>query len=161
MAADMFLKLDGVSGEATADGMTDYMSIDSFSFGASNPTTVGPGSGGLTAGRVSVSSFNVTKRTESASCLLFSSCCAGKHFATGEVVLRKATGPDGGQQVFLKYSFTDVLVESIQWSGGGDEPSESLTLAFAKVTIEYSKQGADGSMSPSGNATWDLTKVKK
>ena len=48
---------------------------------------------------------------------MFSACCNGQHFATAKVVCRKATGADGGQQIFLEYDFTDVMVESIQWSG--------------------------------------------
>ena len=77
----------------------------------------------------------------------------------------KATGTDGGQAVFLKYEFTDVMVESIQWSGstgGDDTPTESLSLAFAKVAINYLKQDeGTGAMSAAGDASWDLTKVAK
>ena len=57
------------------------------------------------------------------------------------------------------------MVESIQWSGssgGDDTPTESVSFAFAKVTIEYYKQAEDtGSMTKVGNASWDLTKVSK
>jgi len=159
MACDMFLKIDGITGETSADGMSGYMSILSFSFGVSNATTVGPGSGGLTGGRSSLSDFSVMKSTESASTDLFLHCASGKSYASAEVVIRKATG-DGGQQTFLKYSFTNIMITSVQWSGGGDEPTEALSFAFQAVTIEYSKQGDDGSMTPSGNCTWDQTKVK-
>ena len=79
--------------------------------------------------------------------------------------MSKATGTAEEQQVFLKYVFTDVMVESVQWSGstgGDDTPTESVSLAFAKVAIEYSKQDeATGAMSAAGNASWDLTKVSK
>jgi type VI secretion system secreted protein Hcp len=154
-----------IKGEATAKGLTPaegWFEIFSFSWGASNPTTVGSGGGGLTAGRVSVSSFNVMKKSEKSSAALFSACCMGTHFGTAQVVMRKATGT-GGQQIFLKYDFTDVLVESIQWSGssgGDDTPTESLSFSFAKVAIEYSAQtSADGKVSKAANATWDLTAV--
>ena len=55
--------------------------------------------------------------------------------------------PPVQQQVFLKYTFTDVMVESVQWSGstgGDDTPTESVSLAFAKVAIEYSEAGRRG-----------------
>jgi type VI secretion system secreted protein Hcp len=81
------------------------------------------------------------------------------------VQLRKATGTDGGQQTFLKYTFDDVMVESVQWSGstgGDDTPTESVSFAFAKVKIDYSKQDTEaGSMKSAGTATYDLTKVSK
>jgi len=168
MAFDTFLKFTGgndVKGESTADGHKDEIEIYSFSFGASNPTTVGSGSGGLTGGKVSLSSFSVMKKTELSSTKLFAACCAGQHYATAVVTLRKATGVDGGQQTFLMYSFEDVLVESIQWSGstgGDDTPTESLSIAFGKVTIDYSKQDDDaGGMTPAGSASWDQTTVTK
>jgi type VI secretion system secreted protein Hcp len=167
MAFDTFLEIKSpdVEGEATAEGMEKKIEIYSFSWGASNPTTVGSGKEGLSAGKVSISSFNVMKKTEKSSAPLFASCCAGQHHATMIVTLRKATGTDGKQKPFLKYTFTDVMVESIQWSGssgGDDTPTESVSFAFAKVAVEYSKQDpATGAMSAAGNASWDLTKVSK
>jgi type VI secretion system secreted protein Hcp len=164
MAFDTFLDIEGVEGESTATGMEKKIEIYSFSLGASNPTTVSSGSSGLSAGKVSVSSFNVMKKTEKSSPTLFSACCAGKHFAKATVTLRKATG-DSGQKAFLTYTFTDVLVESIQWSGstgGDDTPTESLSLAFAKVEISYLPQDtAAGGVSNPVKASWDVTKVAK
>ena len=49
----------------------------------------------------------------------------------------------GKQGTYLQYDFTDVMVESIQWSGssgGDDTPTESVSFAFAKVKITYNKQ---------------------
>jgi type VI secretion system secreted protein Hcp len=119
----------------------------------------------LSAGKVSVSSFNVMKKTENASPLLFSACCNGQHYGKAKVVMRKATGADAGQQIFLEYDFTDVMVESIQWSGssgGDDTPTESLSFAFAKVEIKYSLQDtAKGGMKAGNQASWDLTLAAK
>ena len=170
MAFDTYMIIDAaavVKGEATAAGLkpaTGWFEIFSFSWGASNPTTVGTGATGLAAGKVSVSSFNVMKKSEDASPLLFSACCNGQHYAKAQIVMRKATGT-GGQQIFLQYDFTDVMVESIQWSGssgGDDTPTESVSFAFAKVTIQYFKQGTDKGHLVAGNsASWDLTKAAK
>jgi len=173
MAFDTYLMIgDGtdVKGEATATGLTapaatGWIEIFSFSWGASNPTTVGTGSTGLSAGKVSISSFNIMKKTELSSPKLFSACCAGQHYATATVVLRKATGTSGGQQMFLQYDFTDVMVESIQWSGstgGDDTPTESVSLAFGAVTVTYKVQAeAAGTLGDGASASWDLTKASK
>jgi type VI secretion system secreted protein Hcp len=163
MAFDAFLKIETVDGESMAEGMAGYSDIMSFSFGASNPTTVGSGSGGLSGGKVSVSTFNVMKKSEKASAKLFSVCCQGGHFPSAKVALRKATG-EGGQGIFLQYEFTDVMVESIQWSGSGggdDTPTESVSFAFAKVAITYFNQDMKGKVSKAAEASWDLTKVTK
>ena len=163
MAFDTFIDLKGVEGESTATGMEKKIEIYSFSWGASNPTTVSSGKDGLSAGKVSISSFNVMKKTEKSSAALFSACCGGKHFDEATVTMRKATG-DGGQKPFLTYKFTDVMIESVQWSGssgGDDTPTESVSFAFAKVEIAYFMQDDKGTMKASGNASWDLTKVSK
>jgi type VI secretion system secreted protein Hcp len=156
----------GAGGETTATGLTPatgWIQVYSFSWGASNPTTVSPGSTGLSGGRVSVSSFNIMKKTENSSCDLFQACCAGQHYGTANVVMRKAAGTANKQQTFLQYDFTDVMIESIQWSGssgGDDTPTESVSIAFAKVKISYSKQAdATGTLKPANNASWDATTV--
>src|SRR5690349_20481046 len=149
MAFDTYMSLDDaavVKGEATAKGLTPetgWFEIFSFSWGASNPTTVGTHATGLAAGKVSVSSFNVMKKSENASPLLFAACCTGQHYKKAKVVCRKAAGTTGKQMVFLEYDFEDVMVESIQWSGssgGDDTPTESVSFAFAKVAIQYNLQ---------------------
>ncbi len=168
MAFDTYMQIgDGsvVTGESTATGLTGngWIEIYSFSWGASNPTTVSSGSTGLSAGKVSISSFNAMKKAEKSSCPLLSACCTGQHFPKAKVVMRKATGTTGKQAIFLEYDFTDVMVESIQWSGssgGDDTPTESVSFAFASVAVTYYTQdAAKGTMTKAANASWDVTKV--
>jgi type VI secretion system secreted protein Hcp len=85
MAFDTFLDLAGVEGESTAKGFENKIEIYSFSWGASNPTTVGSGATGLSASKVSISSFNIMKKTEKSSPTLLAACCNGKHFDTALV----------------------------------------------------------------------------
>ena len=164
MPFDTYLKITGpdIEGESTAKGFEKQIEIYSFSWGASNPSTVGPGSTGISAGRVSVSSFNVMKKTDKTSAPLFKACCTGQHFDDAVVVMRKAAGT-AGQAPFLKYTFTNVMIESIQWSGstgGDDTPTESLSLAFAKVEVEYQQQDTKGgAVGKPIIAAWDLTTV--
>jgi type VI secretion system secreted protein Hcp len=166
MAFNAFLKFsddDNVQGESTQTGYENQIEIYSFSWGASNPTTVSSGQAGLSAGKVSISSFNIMKNNDASTCPMFAACCAGQHFNSAVVTLLKATGVSGQQAPFLVYTFTDVMVESIQWSGsagGADVPTESVSFAFGKVEVAYSKQDtSDGSMKPAGDASWDLTKT--
>ncbi len=166
MAFDTFIVIDDgavVKGE-TRDSVyaaKGGIEIFSFSWGASNPTTVGS-NGGLSGGKVSISSFNIMKRTDSASPTLLSNCCTGTHFKKVEVFMRKATGDK--QEVFLRYTFTDVMVESVQWSGssgGDDTPTESVSLAFAKVEVGYKPQKEDNTLGDEKTASWDLSQVTK
>jgi type VI secretion system secreted protein Hcp len=159
MAFDAFLKLPGVDGESTRKGFEKDIEILSFSLGASNPSTIGAGGGGG-AGKVSLSSFNLMKRTDVTSPILFQKCCEGEHFAKATVTLNKAGGKSPID--FLKYEFEHVFVESIQWSGssgGDDTPTESVSLTFGKVSITYTAQNPDGTKGATKVGQWDLTRV--
>ena len=161
MPFDAYLDIAEVPGEATAKGFEKKIEIFSFSWGASNPVTLGPGTGGAASGRVSISSFNVMKKTDVASPKLFKACCTGDHYDLMTVTLRKQTGT-GGQDNFLIYKFNEVYVESIQWSGstGGDAtPTESVSFAFGKVTVEYKNQVKDGKLTAGTPVVWDVRTV--
>jgi type VI secretion system secreted protein Hcp len=162
MAYDAFMWMKGGSPEAKGES-TDKVYKDknafeiySFSWGASNPVTIGSASGGAGAGKVSISSFNVMKKTDSASPALFLNCCKGQHFTEAHVVLRKA----GGEALeYLTYDFSEVFVESIQWSGssgGDDTPTESVSFAFGKVDLKYTPQKGKGEKGTAIPASWDL-----
>ena len=90
MAYDAFMWLTG--GTPPANGETTdatykakkAFEIYSFSWGASNPTTIGSSSGGAGAGKVSLSSFNIMKKTDSASPALFTELRQGRPFRQGQ-----------------------------------------------------------------------------
>lgn len=162
MAYDAFMWLKG--GKPEAKGETQdktYKSknafeIYSFSFGASNPTTIGSAKGGAGSGKVSLSSFNIMKKMDAASPALFLNCSKGEHFTDAHIVLRKA----GGEAVeYLHYDFEEVFVESIQWSGssgGDDAPTESVSFVFGKIDWKYTPQLAKGEKGTPIPASWDV-----
>jgi type VI secretion system secreted protein Hcp len=160
VAFDAFLKLDGVDGESRRKGFEKAIEIFSFSFGASNPATIGSGTGSG-AGKVTLSSFNIMKKSDAASTLLFTACCKGNHFPKGSVTLHKSGGKEAMD--FLKYEFEEVFIDSIQWSGssgGDDTPTESIQMSFGKVTATYTAQNPDGSKASPLIGSWDARTVQ-
>jgi type VI secretion system secreted protein Hcp len=158
MAFDAYLKLDTVDGESTRKGFEKWIEIFSFSLGASNPATIGSGAG-AGAGKVSMSALSVMKKSDATSPKLFGACCAGKHFPKASLVLNKAGGDASVD--YIKYEFTEVFVDSVQWSGasgGDDTPTESLSLAFATVHVTYTPQKADGTKGTAVIGGWDVKK---
>ena len=57
MAFDAFMKVEGVKSESTRAGHEKEIELISFSWGASNPTSIGIGEGGG-SGKVSVSTIS-------------------------------------------------------------------------------------------------------
>ncbi len=157
MAYDAFLKLDGVTGESTDSAHSGEIEIYSFSWGASNPVTIGSGTTGSGAGKVSLSSFNFMKKLDNSSPNLLKNCCIGDHFKTATLQLRKA---GGSQETYLEYDMEEIYVESYQVSGstgGDDTPTESLSVTFAKITMNYTPQLKTGGMGTKVTAGWDQT----
>jgi len=156
MAWDAFLTVEGITGESKRAGHEGQIPIIAFSFGGTNPSSVGVGSGGGT-GTVALSSFNITKKTDASSAELFQQMCQGVHFPTAEITMYKSGGEEA--LAFLGYTFEEVYVDSIQWSGaeGGDNiPMENVTFSFGKVTIEYVEQNPDGTAGGVHAGSWDV-----
>ncbi len=126
-----FLKLDGIDGESTDKQHKGEIEISSFSIGTSAPRTSG-GGGGAGAGKVSFSSFTITKSIDKASPQLFRAAATGKHFDKATVEFVRKAGR--GQQEYLEYKLTNVLVSSIQdGTSGGGRPTEQISFNFAKI----------------------------
>lgn len=157
MAYDAFLKLDGIQGESQKKNHTNEIDIMSFSWGASNSTSVGTGTGPST-GKVSVSDFSIMKSTDSSSPILFQKCCDGSVITTGQVALQKSAG-SGGPIEYLVFKFTNIYVTSVQWSGSGgmgDTPSESVSFVFETGTVDYTPQADTGSGTGTVHGGWDI-----
>ena len=159
MAADMFLKLDGVDGESKDDSHKKEIDVLAWSWGASQSGTghVGGGSG---AGKVSVQDVSITKYVDSASHLLLLDCCNGQHIKKGTLVVRKA----GATPLeYIKLTMEDILVTHIGTggSGGEDRLTETVTLNFSKFKYEYTPQKADGSGDGTKETGWDIAANKK
>jgi type VI secretion system secreted protein Hcp len=164
MSFDTYLKIEGCPGESTQAGHVGEIEILSWSFGSSNPSTVGPGSEGSGAGRVTISSFNFMKKVDKSSPDMWMKCCTGQHYNSALVTMNKATGGTTGQtqKPFLTYQFNEVFVDSIQWSGstGGDDmPTESVSFSFGKIKCMYQKQDKTGQVGNPIFGGWDVQKV--
>lgn len=159
MAADIFLKLDDVSGESKDDKHKDEIDVLSWSWGASQSGTSHMGGGGG-AGKVSVQDLSFTKYVDSASHLLLLDCCNGQHIKKGVLVVRKA----GATPLeYLKITMEDIIVSHVSTggSGGEDRITENITLNFSKFKFEYTPQKSDGSGGGTKETGWDIAANKK
>lgn len=154
MAVDFFLKLDGIDGEAKDKGHTNEIKIHSWSWGASQTTSVS-GTGGSGAGKASLSEISIMKDYDKASPKLFKSLTTGKHIATGTLTAQKPIG-DGSGSIFLTVSLEELYVTSQQVSGSSEVPSESVSFSYNKIAVEYKTQNEQGQLASTGKVTYDL-----
>src|SRR4029077_5727788 len=150
---DYFLKIDGIPGESTDSKHKDEIVLTSFSLGVSNAGTSSTGSGGG-EGKASFHDFNFTHQFDKASPLLMLACATGRHIPKATMTARKSAR--GGFE-FLFIKMNDVLVTSVQTqASGNDLPAESVSLAFAKIEVDYKPQKTNVSLGPSISFLWDL-----
>jgi type VI secretion system secreted protein Hcp len=156
MAVDFYLKLDGIEGESTRTGAEKQIALHSWSWGGSQTTTVA-GTGGSGAGKVSLGDFTVTKHFDKSSPALFKSLCSGTHIKTGVFQAIKA---GAGDKPFLKISFEEMFITSLQDAASDEVPIESVSFSYNKIKVEYSTQNEQGILTAVGAVTWD-TKLAK
>jgi type VI secretion system secreted protein Hcp len=143
MAVDMFIKIDGIKGEATDKDHKDEIDVLAWSWGESNSGSMSTGGGGG-SGKVAVQDLTITKWLDKASPELMKACASGKHIKEAILVVRKA----GGKPLeYLKITMSDLLVSSISTggSGGEDRLTENTSFNFSAIKFEYVEQKADGS----------------
>jgi type VI secretion system secreted protein Hcp len=156
-AVDYFLKIDGIPGESRDSKHKGEIELESFSWGATQALHSGGGGGGG-AGKVQMQDFHFVMSMNKASPKLFLACASGQHLKHATLVGRKA---GKGQQEFLLYKFTDVLISSYQTGGTDDAiPVDQVSFNFAKIEIEFRPEKPDGSVGPGEKAAWDVAKNK-
>lgn len=157
-AVDYFLKIDGVEGESTDDKHKGEIDIESFSWGLSNSGSAAHGAGGGGgAGKASFQDLHFTTPVSKASPVLFLACASGEHIPKAVLTCRKAGGRS--QVEFYKVTISDLLVSRYEQAGSTTSetvPTDSFSLNFAKIEVEYRPVSADGSLGAAVRAGWDL-----
>ena len=152
MAVDFFLKLDGINGESTDSNHSQEITVLSWSWGATQTTSVA-GTGGSGAGKATIADLHVVKYVDAASVPLYKTLLSGKHVTTGVLTANKAGG-DG--RPFLKVTLSEMFVTSIQSGGATEVPVETVSFSYNTIKIEYSKQSEQGILTASGAVSYDL-----
>lgn len=152
MAVDYYLKLDGIEGESADAAFKNQIQILSWSMGGTQVTTVA-GTGGSGAGKADLADLHIMKYYDKASSHLFKTLVAGTHIKTGVLSAIKA-GANG--KPYLKVSFEELFVTSLQQSASNEVPTESVSFSYNKIKIEYSVQNEQGILTAVGAVNYDL-----
>ena len=154
MAVDIFLKLDGVDGEAKDSVHAREIEVLAWSWGASQSGTTAIDAGG-DGGKACIHDLYFTKYIDSATHSLMQKIFSGDQIFTGTLVVR-TTGEKPLE--YLIITMTNISVKSLSTGGSisDDRLTENVALRFSKVNLEYipRKQGrVDGA---SLAAEWDI-----
>jgi type VI secretion system secreted protein Hcp len=126
------------------------IALESFSWGVSNPGTIGGGTG-----RASASSFNFTMKTNAASPLFLLDCAEGILLPTATFTVGRHVGTT--TTLLVRWDFQDLFVSSYQTGGSGASSLEdTVTLAFARIHVTYFPTLPNGRPGTPVGAGWDF-----
>jgi type VI secretion system secreted protein Hcp len=145
-----FLKVDGLDGDATDEAHLNDIPVQTFSWGVANASdpALGTGAG---AGKSSFSSFSITKRVDKTSPRLVIDSASGTHIKTVDFLASRQ-----GAVNYLKYTFSDVIVASIDEAAGGDGPTEKVSFKFATVQIQFTPYDNLGNAQATVAGGWNI-----
>jgi type VI secretion system secreted protein Hcp len=159
MAIDMFMKVDGVTGESQDSNHKGWTDIKSFSWGATQPGNMSVGGGGG-AGKVNFEDLHVNALIDKSTTAILKHCASGKHLTKVELSVCKA----GGQQVeYTKITLEDVLVTAVNYTGSDDGDLVSVVYDFqaSRVKQQYWEQTASGGKGAESSAGWNIKENKE
>ena len=156
----IYLQYDGIKGNVTADGYKDHIAVDSVQFGVGRGISMEPGNmSNREATRPSVSEVTLTKVADNSVTAIFKEAVTGS--AGKKVVIKFVrTGADKVQE-FMDYTLEDCLVSGYSMSATGEsDPSETITLSFSKIMINYNDFDKTNKASSPQRVGYDLTTAK-
>jgi type VI secretion system secreted protein Hcp len=158
VASDIFAKLGDIKGESLDAKHKDEIEVLSWSWGVANAGPARAGAGGG-AGKASFHDLSFTHTIDKASPVLMKRCVTGQHLKEATITHRKA---GKGNPEFLVVKMNDVIITGVTNGDGGQGTHvETVTLAFAKVDLEYRPQKPDGSLDAGIHFKYDLKANKE
>ena len=131
----IYLKYDGIDGDATHEEHDKWITVESLNWGVGRAISTPVGSAlNREASEPSVAEVTVTTQMNTSSVYMFQEACTGQVGKEVKIHL-VSTGSPG--QTYVEYILTDTLVSGYSVSSGGDRPAESITLNFTKVEMKY------------------------
>ena len=156
MANAVFLKLEGIDGEATDSEHAGEIDVNSWTWGMMQTGSAHQGQG-TTAGRVEIIDLSIQKFMDKSSPNLVKHCCLGKPIDKAVLTVQRA----GEKKVkVLQLEMEHVTITSYQPSGAGEAgseiPMENLGLKFKKFNFKYTPQKKDGTADAEIEQLWNV-----
>lgn len=140
----MYLRVQGITGEASEDNHQNDILVDSYSFGATRSPA---------AGSPVMQDFLVTMPANKASPRLMA-------YAAGSVSVPRAVlsvRRKGGSTDFLRWTLTDAFISSYKTVGNlhGDGIQDQVGISFGKIESEFRQLLPDGTYGAPVKSGWD------
>lgn len=152
----IILELAGIDGEYTVEGYEKKIKVLSYSWGVSQPMVGDAANQKRTSGRPNHQDLTITKVMDLSSCKLIDYSNNSTVIATAKMSVVHES--EKKMVAYMEYDLTDVLIANYSVGAGGDVPTETVSLNYAKITQTYTVQGVDVANPGKDSCVWDLTK---
>lgn len=151
-ADDVFLRIDGIEGEATDSAHANW--IDVLGLGSSVTQSTATGGGGGGSARAVFSDMSIVKRVDRASPKLFVASAEGKHFPRVDIEFVR---PGELRRVYYAIRLTDVQITGVRTNANATEGTvtEFVTFTFARINWTYTFFSGSGQASQVTGG-WDV-----
>jgi len=158
----IYMNYDGIKGDVTEDGHTDWIELSSLQFGVGR--AIGGTASGAAKGReaslCNVSEITVTKPSDSSSQDLMREAMIGA--VPGKTVKFEfvTTGAGDKADTYTKFTLDECMISGYSISSGGDRPMESLSLNFTKIEYQMMQGKTGGELDSPKTGYFDLRTAK-
>ena len=151
---DYLLEIENIQGETKQEGYTNFIDVESYSWGMSQQGSWAVGGGGA-VGKASISDFSFACKPGKHTAQLMKAVVQGNHPNKAKLVCRKAGG-DANTYEYYIVEFENLIISGVSESGAGEGSNyASVTFAFKKVTFDYKEQLNDGTVQSAAKASYD------
>jgi type VI secretion system secreted protein Hcp len=141
----MFLKVEGVTGEASDADHKGQIDVMSWSWSMDAPVTM---TTGAAAGMVSVGELHIVKHVDQSSPTLMRFLRNRKPVSSAQLIVRKAgTTP----LEYFTIDLQNVRINGLRAESHDSELIEHLRLGFQKMRVSYTPQGTTGARGGGAN----------
>ena len=156
----LFIKIDGIEGEATDSKHSKWILADSASLPVFRSIPGGAVDQQRTKGETSLGDVSFTRQLDKSSPKLMEACALGKF--NKEVLVEFTTTTGGKTETYLKWKLENVVFTgySVHGNSSGEPlPSEQTSMNFSKITYTYTEfDNAKGTKKGNVEVAYELGK---
>ena len=151
-SADIFLKLDGISGDSSDDKHKGEIDLESVAYDVQHSS------------KSTTALLRIDKVYDSSSPKLLAAAAAGRHIKSGTITFRVSGGSSDSD--FLTYKLSDIAVSSYEQGGSNPDQKplgsleEEIGLTAGKLAVTERSVDNSGKAKPPVNATVEIKHVK-
>ncbi len=149
----IYMQFGTIKGDVNALGYESFIQLNSLSFDITKPIIIGSATGTQT-GAPHFSEITITKPMDSSSVQLAQQLLTGAP-QNVKIDFVKLSGT-GQTFTYAEYDLTNALITGYSVSSGGDQPTETITIAFEKFSFTFTPTSATGIPGSSSTVTWNL-----